>query len=757
MLRLMISVVTLSAAMVLVGCGGGSNNTSSDNGPGTDQGAELADVLIGDVESETGRDTVSNDSADQGIDTAGDGTTIPDGDDDTKPADVTGDFSAVDAGTDVQHNDVAAGDALPDVSTPCLEGDPCDDGNACSYGEKCSAAGQCVGGTTYACDDGRVCTTDTCDGKGNCLYVVKSDACLVNGVCRTSGETDPENTCMGCDPGTDQGAFVQANDSADCDPSASLPKCKISLGGTCTAGVCVTGPTGDNPCDDKNTCTQDSCDLETGLCVHLGSTGQPCVLEDRCKAGTCNQGRCIIPVDASCDDDNPCTRDSCDPANGCLHENQSDVSCDDNNACTVDDTCFAGSCQGMVLNCDDGNICTLDGCNAITACWHDVASNPCCEGGVSKCDDNNPCTNDDCTADGLGCINTANTAACNDGNPCTLNDSCLDKFCSGVEKNCNDGNSCTLDKCEAGKCIHTPLNAVPCDDGRDCSTGDQCTLGQCVADTTLCDVCTYTFFPTADKLVAMTISPDGLTGATPADLNHGLNLDDNASTCAPSSSCCCGIDNSLGMVAGLQIATDAITKAIVDGDLIMLFEHRGLRTDGGPYTLAFYTGKLDPANAACDYQNSDCQYFVSEAVFADWPKCNPLVSLDNAKIVGNRLTAGGKSYKFPFDLPLAGIPLHVDLYNTKVDATVEVTGGKITRMRGILGGSIPKQQIIDAINAIDPWTITQIDKETVLALIGEGDDGLVYPDLDADGDGVRESASIGIQFDSIDSTITGVF
>ncbi len=726
MRRVLTTIFMVWTIAALAACGG-SSTPAVDNGPGTDPGDDILDVLptdAPDAVGDEGRDTTNVDpGTDEGQDVTGDPGQTPD-------------------------EGVVPGD-VPDVEVVpgCKEGDPCDDGNPCTWGEACNAAGACVGGTVYTCDDGRDCTTDTCDGKGNCQFVIKADACLVDGICRAKDELDPYNPCASCVPGSDKGAFTTQPDTTVCDPTAIMPVCQLALSGKCASGVCVPDVTFVNACDDGNTCTADSCDPVTGACVHAASSGgEPCVLDDRCKAGTCMEGKCIIPANASCDDGNACTEDSCNPASGCEHKPLSDIPCDDGSACTVDDTCTGGACIGLPTNCDDGNICTLDGCNNITGCWHDVTDNTCCEGGVSKCDDGNPCTNDDCDPVTLACINTPNTAACNDGNPCTVNDSCEAGYCSGVSKNCNDGNPCTLDSCQAGKCIHTAVDTGTCDDGRDCSTGDHCEAGACVADTSACDVCTYTFAPAVSKFVAMSMADNGQAG-------NGLNLDELATTCAPSDNCCCGVDNALGPLAGLPVAQTGISDAMTKGQIILLFEHRNLRTDGGAYTLAFYAGKLDPANATCDFQTQDCQYIVDKNIFKQWPDCGPLVTLDNAKIVGNKLTAGGKAYRFPFDLPLAGINLHVDLYMTRLEANVVVAGGKVLSMQGLLGGAVPKQQMIDAVNAIDPWTITQIDKATVLSFI----DILVVPDIDGDGDGVLESASIGIKFSANAGTITNVY
>ena len=97
----------------------------------------------------------------------------------------------------------------------------------------------------------------------------------------------------------------------------------------------------------------------------------------------------------SCDDQNPCTDDACNPAGGCQHAPNT-ASCSDGNACTVGDVCGNESCQpGTATNCDDSNPCTTDSCNPATG----------------------------------ACVNANNSAACDDGNPCTIGDTCSGGQC----------------------------------------------------------------------------------------------------------------------------------------------------------------------------------------------------------------------------------------------------------------------------------------------------------------------------------------
>lgn len=129
-------------------------------------------------------------------------------------------------------------------------------------------------------------------------------------------------------------------------------------------------------------------------------------------------------VSLNCNDGNPCTTDSCDPATGCKQVNDNGKICEDGTLCTSGETCSGGSCTaGAIKNCSDGNVCTADSCDP------------------SK-----------------GCINAAMAGSCDDGNLCTDNDVCSAGVCMvGVAKTCDDGNGCTSNVCDAVTgCVNTP-------------------------------------------------------------------------------------------------------------------------------------------------------------------------------------------------------------------------------------------------------------------------------------------------------------
>src|SRR5262249_57973821 len=72
-----------------------------------------------------------------------------------------------------------------------------------------------------------------------------------------------------------------------------------------------------------------------------------------------------------------CSHDTRVPATGRAHTNNA-VPCDDGNPCTTGDACGGGTCNGgPATNCDDGNPCTDDSCKPATGCLHTNNTGPC--------------------------------------------------------------------------------------------------------------------------------------------------------------------------------------------------------------------------------------------------------------------------------------------------------------------------------------------------------------------------------------------
>ncbi len=381
---------------------------------------------------------------------------------------------------------------------PCAENIDCPNSYACADvtassgkpAKQCQREPDQVGGLPGLCPCSKVAITHKLST--TCLSVAKDSGGQIIGqcpgvrMCDTAGLT-------GCNA-----------------PPAAVEVCD-GLDNDCN------GTTDDAACDDKNGCTSDICKPGSG-CSHTPSSGpcdadgNACTVGDACDGATCVPGKA-----KACDDQNPCTIDSCNPKSGCVQAPDDGAPCTDDNPCTIGDLCKSGECAaGKPKTCTSTDICMDAKCNMADGACKYTAILGCtgtCVAGQCP-DDGNPCTAVQCVAG--QCQVSFTAAACDDGNPCTSEqcsegqcksapsngdclvggDSCKPGACQagacvalGAGKDCNDSNPCTDDGCSktTGACTHSN-NSAPCDDGHPCTSGDACSLGGCKSGTPLCKV-----------------------------------------------------------------------------------------------------------------------------------------------------------------------------------------------------------------------------------------------------------------------------
>jgi hypothetical protein len=202
----------------------------------------------------------------------------------------------------------------------------------------------------------------------------------------------------------------------------------------------------------SDSCTGSGCELPPGTTT-LCSSDANCPAGARCSSvGVCV--RCLS--DRECDDGNPCTADSCQPALGCRAPNQPDgTACPNPTVCDGLETCQAGSCTpGTPLVCDDGRFCTgSESCDAMAGCV----------GGVPPLlDDGIGCTVDTCNEDADRVEHTPLDSACDDG-----------VFCNGQERcDANAG-------CQSGP-------PVTCASGYECAGSGCVNIDECARGTDTC-------------------------------------------------------------------------------------------------------------------------------------------------------------------------------------------------------------------------------------------------------------------------------
>jgi len=230
------------------------------------------------------------------------------------------------------------------------------------YGDSCTGCpGTCVDSVcceSATCDDGNLCTIDSCatSGNGTCTHspAMAGTACGNNndGICDGSGNCIEAQNCDDNNPCT--------NDSWD--PASGCIHSEIPNGTTCddgnactTTASCQAGAcTGANPvtCTASDQChNAGSCDPATGLCSNpnkangtLCEDGSECTFGDSCQAGNCSGGET-----KSCEATDQChDSGSCDHATGdCSNpEKMMGTPCDDSSFETDGDMCSSGNCIG---------------------------------------------------------------------------------------------------------------------------------------------------------------------------------------------------------------------------------------------------------------------------------------------------------------------------------------------------------------------------------------------------------------------------
>lgn len=199
-------------------------------------------------------------------------------------------------------------------------------------------------------------------------------------------------------------------------------------------------------------------------------------------SATCPSDSFVSAGDGCADEGNPCTDNECDGAGACTHPPNEDP-CDDGEGCTIGDVCSGGICQpGAPNSCNDNNPCTNDSCSSPSgACVNAPNSNPCddlngctlgdvCSGGscqsgaLKDCSDSNPCTDNSCSAPSGTCVSTPNTDPCDDGDACSTGDQCADNACNGTLGECGDGTrqpSCG-EECDDGNIVNGDGCAANC-------------------------------------------------------------------------------------------------------------------------------------------------------------------------------------------------------------------------------------------------------------------------------------------------------
>jgi len=513
------------------------------------------------------------------VGTIGDAISKPD----TGPADTGAhDVGAADAGPPDTGPECTGTAHCPAATKPCDKASctagkcaivPRSEGAACPHGQSCVLTAVCKQGKCEPvkeqdCDDGDVCTKDTCkDGLCFNSQSASKEPCDDGNPCTKGEQCAGKLGCSGGDKVCDCDTYEDCALLDDGDPCNGTLYCDQSDG---AAGKCLIDPASVVICDKGNDgpCELTSCDPKLGKCTTVPAKsdtgcedGNPCTTDEKCDAlGNCVAAKntCACEDDAGCaalEDGNVCNGTLfcdtaalpykcsldpssivvCDPgldtacsANLCdaktgkcaiapLNEGGS---CADGDACTAGDHCKGGVCvPGKdICSCKTDADCAIqedgDLCNGTLFC--NKAQNICQpdKSSVVKCTSLNDtaCRKNKCVAKTGKCQLTAvgDGAACDDAEKCTAGDTCQDGACKGSANTCE----CKDDK-----------DCVAKDDGDKCNGLLYChkLSGKCLVNPKTVVNC-----PSVNDTACVQNACAPLTGAcTMTAASHGTNCDDN--------------------------------------------------------------------------------------------------------------------------------------------------------------------------------------------------------------------------------------
>jgi len=315
-------------------------------------------------------------------------------------------------GTDADCKAGGTGDVCVDYGT---------EGSFC--GGACSGKGSCPGG--YECVEA---TGVSGLQSMQCVAVAGTCACTA-----LAAEKQAWTACVAENSvGSCAGKRVCGDGGlAECDAQTPVEETCNGIDDDCDGQV-----DGDDLCDDGSPCTQDVCS-GSGGCQHVpAQDGAECIDGDFCtQKDHCEGGKCVgVLVD--CGDGNDCTSDSCEPETGdCLH-----AVVDDGTPCQGDVpgtvlACAAGKCE-CVPQCA-GKVCGDDGCKGSCGacgypevlCWQDGQA---CIG--------QPCVDSSECEPGLYCDKTKDPAQCLPG--CDSDEQCAVVCPAAGSQMCLPSNQC---------------------------------------------------------------------------------------------------------------------------------------------------------------------------------------------------------------------------------------------------------------------------------------------------------------------------
>lgn len=328
-------------------------------------------------------------------------------------------------------------DTAPDT-TGCVNGAGCDDRDPCTVNDRCQA-GTCRG-DAIDCNDNNPCTDDTCFG-GICQHPLAAAKCLINGVCWSDQQPNPQNPCLRCQSSASTSTWT-SSDGLKCDDGDACTE-----GETCQAGACKGGVIPPEICDNGQ---DDDCNGQTDLADN-----------------TCG-GVKLCTYHTDCYPERVCARWETTGVLRCSDPCAGASDCGAGQICSkVPGSAQVGFCQDTPDGLVDGAACTDE-----IECQSRICSDGRC---APLCLDEAHCDTPGRTCHPVGDLSIGLISAACDPDPAGTRS--IGQVCSLDGGLSFDGSVCTSGHCDLLAPVAQTTNCAPlCKTDFDCSPSQECNL-----------------------------------------------------------------------------------------------------------------------------------------------------------------------------------------------------------------------------------------------------------------------------------------
>jgi len=620
------------------------------------------------------------------------------------------------------------------------------------------------GATGEGCDGGQCkpkicqpfetkCVNDTvfktCNESGT-AWSNEFDCGQKNGVCTPDGGCKP----LPCPPGSNKGCegtnLVQCNGAVIQVIENCAASGKVCAGGACTTPVCTPGATqcdgdvmqvcspdgsgwtGMTPCDKMGmVCVGGQCQQAPCKPGEIGCAGStvvqcngpvPTEIEDcKAKGQTCDKGACVPFV---CQ---PFTTE-CDGAVVMECNSKGTAWAPAEDCKNMGMACLAGKCSQAPCppggsGCSGSNVVLCDAAGG----WSVVEA---CADSGAKCD-NGACAPLTCAPNAGACDGAAAKSCNSDGSAWSG-----PTDCAKVGKSCDAG-FCTSKPCIPDGVGCAGSSKVACPAGATgwqtsaCGAGTTCSAGVCAPL-----ACALPASLPAQAVRMLIFQP--AQTAESCDLN-GDGKADNAL-------------KSLALLASATFPQPASTQAQ------FVLAAGGWSTTGAPIDLQLLVGRA-AAGSTCDGASgkTSCKVTIDPQSYdlsSKATKCPARASFAEAKVAAGKLS-GGKGTA-AIDLALTPAPLltFVPVAAARVSGDVAGAPGWSGLAKGRLCGAIAPAALKTAASKLNPLIFEASGAGSVADVVKYIDS--FKPDIDVDGDGIKESLSFAFRFVGAPVELVGV-